>query len=126
MPYYCVERIEQALNDVEKPVRGSRIAILGVSYKGGVGDVRESPALRIIEVLAARGAVLSYHDPFVPSLPDYDLQSSPLDDVLDADAIVLVTAHPDLDYRAIVSSARLFIDLRGKTRGLRVEDLVRL
>jgi UDP-N-acetyl-D-glucosamine dehydrogenase len=126
MPHYCVERIEQALNDVEKPVRGSRIAILGVSYKGGVGDVRESPALRIIEVLAARGAVLSYHDPFVPSLPDYDLQSSPLDDVLDADAIVLVTAHPDLDYRAIVSSARLFIDLRGKTRGLRVEDLVRL
>ncbi len=126
MPYYCVERIEQALNDVEKPVRGSRIAILGVSYKGGVGDIRESPALRIIEVLAARGAVLSYHDPYVPALPEYALENSPLDDVLDADAMVLVTAHPDLDYEAIVSSARLFIDLRGKTRGLRVEDLVRL
>ena len=70
MPYHCVERIERALNDHSKPVKGSRIAILGVSYKGGVGDTRESPALRIIEVLAERGAVLSYHDPYVPELPE--------------------------------------------------------
>ena len=126
MPYYCVERIEQALNDVEKPVKGSRIAILGVSYKGGVGDIRESPALRIIEVLAQRGAVLSYHDAFVPALPALEMESVPLEQVLDADAIVLVTAHPDIDYDEIASSARLFVDLRGKTRGLRVEDLVRL
>ena len=69
MPYYCVERIERALNDAAKPVKGSHIAILGVSYKGGVGDIRESPALRIIEVLAQRGAALTYHDPFVPALP---------------------------------------------------------
>ena len=80
MPYYCVERIERALNDVEKPVNGSQIAILGVSYKGGVGDTRESPALRIMELLAERGAVLSYHDPFVPALPELGLQSSGLDD----------------------------------------------
>jgi UDP-N-acetyl-D-glucosamine dehydrogenase len=126
MPYYCVERIERALNDVEKPVRGSRIALLGVSYKGGVGDTRESPALRIIEVLSERGAALSYHDPFVPALPQFGLQSSSLDEVSDADAIVLVTAHPDIDYGAIVKSARLFVDLRGKTRGLRVDDLVQL
>jgi UDP-N-acetyl-D-glucosamine dehydrogenase len=126
MPYYCVERIEQALNDVEKPVKGSRIAVLGVSYKGGVGDVRESPALRIIEVLAQRGAVLSYHDAFVPALPQFEMESVPLEQVLDADAIVLVTAHPDIDYNELAATARLFIDLRGKTRGLRVEDLVRL
>src|SRR6201996_9606735 len=79
MPVYCVERIERALNDVSKPVRGSRIGILGVSYKGGVGDIRESPALRIIEVLAQRGAALSYHDPYVPELPELGLQSSALD-----------------------------------------------
>ena len=70
MPYYCVERIEHALNDVTKPIKGSKIAILGVAYKGGIGDIRESPALRIIEVLRKRGAELVYHDPFVPELRD--------------------------------------------------------
>ena len=69
MPYHCVERIELALNDVAKPIKGSKIAVLGVSYKGGIGDIRESPALRIIEVLLDRGADLVYHDPFVPELP---------------------------------------------------------
>jgi UDP-N-acetyl-D-glucosamine dehydrogenase len=126
MPYYCVERIERALNDVEKPVKGSRIGILGVSYKGGVGDTRESPALRIIEVLAQRGAVISYHDPYVPALPELGLQSSPLEQVAGSDAVVLVTAHPGIDHRALVEQARLFVDLRGATRGMRVPDLVRL
>jgi UDP-N-acetyl-D-glucosamine dehydrogenase len=126
MPYYCVERIERALNDVEKPVKGSRIGILGVSYKGGVGDTRESPALRIIEVLAQRGAVISYHDPYVPALPELGLQSSPLEQVAGSDAVVLVTAHPGIDHRALVEQARLFVDLRGATRGMRVSDLVRL
>ncbi|HEY5188977.1 MAG TPA: nucleotide sugar dehydrogenase [Solirubrobacteraceae bacterium] len=126
MPLYCVERISRALNDAEKPVKNSRIAVLGVSYKGGVGDTRESPALRILEVLAQRGAILSYHDEFVPSLPELGLKSSPLEEILDADAIVLVTAHPGLDYGAIVKSAQLFVDLRGRTRRLHAEDLVRL
>ena len=81
MPYYCAERVERALNDVAKPVKGSRIAVLGVSYKGGTGDVRESPALRILEVLKERGAELSYHDPYVPSLPDLGLASVPLSDI---------------------------------------------
>jgi UDP-N-acetyl-D-glucosamine dehydrogenase len=126
MPYYCVERIERALNDVSKPVRGSRIGLLGVSYKGGVGDTRESPALRIIEMLAERGAILSYHDPYVDALPEFGLQSSPLSEVVSADAVVLVTAHPDTDYAALAESAQLFVDLRGKTRGLRFQDLVRL
>jgi UDP-N-acetyl-D-glucosamine dehydrogenase len=127
MPYYCVERIERALNDVEKPVKGSRIAILGVSYKGGVGDTRESPALRIMELLAQRGAVLSYHDPFVPALPELGLQSSPLDHTADADAVVLVTAHPQVDHGAVVESSQLFVDLRGATRRLAAkQDIVRL
>jgi UDP-N-acetyl-D-glucosamine dehydrogenase len=126
MPIYCVERIERALNEVEKPVKGSRVGILGVSYKGGVGDIRESPALRIIEVLGQLGAVISYHDPFVPALPEMGLQSSPLEEVADADAVVLVTAHPGIDYLALVEQARLFVDLRGTTRGMRVQDLVRL
>ena len=126
MPYYCVERIEQALNEVEKPVKGSRIGILGVAYKGGVGDIRESPALRIIEVLTERGALIAYHDPYVPTLPQYLLENVPLDQIRDCDALVLVTAHPGIDYDELASSSGLFIDLRGKTRGIRVEDLVRL
>jgi UDP-N-acetyl-D-glucosamine dehydrogenase len=127
MPYHCAERIEQALNDVAKPVKGSRILILGASYKGGVGDIRESPALRIIEVLTNRSGIVSYHDDYVPSLPGLGLESVALDDaVAAADAVVLVTAHPGLDYAEIAGRSALFIDLRGVTRGLRVENLVRL
>jgi UDP-N-acetyl-D-glucosamine dehydrogenase len=127
MPYHCVERIELALNEAAKPVRGSKIAVLGVSYKGGVGDIRESPALRIMEVLAERGGKLFYHDPYVPALPELGLQSLSLEETTaDADAIVLVTAHPGIDHLAVARDASLFIDLRGATRGLRVENLVRL
>jgi UDP-N-acetyl-D-glucosamine dehydrogenase len=126
MPYYCVERIERALNDVVKPVRDSHIGVLGVSYKGGVGDMRESPALRILEVLAQRGARLTYHDAFVPSLPELGLESTPLEHQLEADATVLVTAHPDVDYAAASEAAQLFIDLRGATRGMPGQSIVRL
>jgi UDP-N-acetyl-D-glucosamine dehydrogenase len=126
MPIYCVERIERALNDIAKPVRGSRIGILGVSYKGGVGDIRESPALRIIEVLAGRGAQIAYHDPHVPELARHDLRSRPLEELFDGDVIVLVTAHPGIDYGAVVRDGPLFVDLRGVTRGRVEQDVVTL
>jgi UDP-N-acetyl-D-glucosamine dehydrogenase len=126
MPYYVVERIERALNDATKPVKGSKIGILGVSYKGGVGDIRESPALRIMELLAQRGAILSYHDPFVPALPELGLQSSPLETMATTDAVVLVTAHPQVDHLSVVDAAPLFIDLRGATRRLHKPAVVRL
>jgi UDP-N-acetyl-D-glucosamine dehydrogenase len=127
MPYHCVERIELALNDVAKPIRGSKIAILGVAYKGGIGDIRESPALRIIEVLCTRGAQLVYHDPFVPELHAQHLSSTDLDQALtDADAVVLVTAHPGIDHLQIAHDAALFVDLRGVTRGITSDNLVRL
>ena len=127
MPYHCVERIELALNEVTKPIKGSKIAILGVAYKGGIGDIRESPALRIIDVLRKRGADLVYHDPFVPELPKQDLTNTELDEALaDADAVVLVTAHPDIDHLQIARDASLFVDLRGITRGVPSDNLVRL
>ena len=127
MPYHCAERVEQALNDVSKPVKGSRILILGASYKGGVGDIRESPALRIIEALSRRGGIISYHDDYVPSLAAFGLESVPRDDaVAEADAVVLVTAHPAVDHAAVAARSALFVDLRGVTRGLRSENLVRL
>ena len=127
MPYHCVERIELALNEVAKPIKGSRITLLGVSYKGGTGDIRESPALRILQELRERGAILSYHDPFVPTLPGLGMANVDLAEaVRGADAVVLVTAHPGIDHAALARDAALFIDLRGVTRGMRGENLVRL
>src|SRR5207237_10910607 len=126
MPQFCVERIERPLNDVEKPVKGSQIAILGVSYKGGVGDTRESPALRIMHRLRERGGLIAYHDPFVPTLPELGLESVELEFVESADVVVLVTAHPGVDYRSIAERTRLFVDLRGVTRGVHDESVIRL
>ena len=116
MPYYCVMRIERALNDARKPVRGSRVALLGVSYKPGVADVRESPALKIIELLAGLGANLAYHDRHVPELAAGRLASVGLDELLDgADVAVIVTAHPGIDYQALHERVPLILDLRGVT-----------
>jgi UDP-N-acetyl-D-glucosamine dehydrogenase len=117
MPYHCVAKVERLLNGASKPVRGSRIAVLGISYKPGVGDVRESPGLKIVTLLAALGADLRYHDPFVPELPEHGLRSEPLDDALqDADLALIVTAHPGVDHDAAVAQVPLALDLRGVTR----------
>jgi len=117
MPYHCVAKVERLLNGAGKPVNGSKIAVLGVSYKPGVGDVRESPALKILTLLAALGAQLSYHDPFVPALADYGLESEPVDEALaGADLALIVTAHPGVDHAAAVERVPLALDLRGVTR----------
>jgi UDP-N-acetyl-D-glucosamine dehydrogenase len=127
MPYFCVEKISRGLNEQSKPVRGSRIAILGVSYKAGVGDLRESPALKIMRLLRERGGDVVYSDPYVPELPDFDLTSEDLGQVLEGcDAAVIVTAHPELDAQAVVNRAPLVVDFRGATRGIEAENLVRL
>jgi UDP-N-acetyl-D-glucosamine dehydrogenase len=123
MPYFCVERISRALNDHSKAVRGSRIAIFGISYKPGVGDLRESPALRIMRILRDRGAELSYHDDFVPELSDHGLVSEWPED---PDCSVIVTAHPGLDLERIVRESPLVVDFRGVTRGIEAANLVRL
>ena len=127
MPYFCAEKIAHALNDRERSVKGSRLAILGVSYKPGVGDLRESPALKIMRILAERGADLVYHDEHVPELPDFRLESLSLGEVLEgADAAVILTAHPGLDVEQIVSTAPVVVDFRGVTRGIEASNLVRL
>jgi UDP-N-acetyl-D-glucosamine dehydrogenase len=126
-PGFCVERIERALNDAGKPVKGSKVLILGASYKGGIGDTRESPALKIIQLLQVLGADLSYHDAYVPALPDLGLESVDLESGLaGADLAAIVTAHPEVDYEAVVASAPQVIDFRGVTRGIEVGNLVRL
>jgi len=127
MPYHCVAKVERVLNEAGLPVKGSRIAVLGVSYKPGVGDIRESPALKIIKLLQALGADLRYHDPHVPSLGEFDLESQPLEVALeDAELTLIVTAHPSVDHDSIARDARLLVDLRGVTRGTRAENVIRL
>jgi UDP-N-acetyl-D-glucosamine dehydrogenase len=123
MPYFCVDRISRALNDHSKSVRGARVAIFGVSYKPGVGDLRESPALRIMRLLRDRGADLTYHDDFVPELSDFGLVSEWPEE---PDCAVIVTAHPGLDLERIVREAPLVVDFRGVTRGIEAANLVRL
>jgi UDP-N-acetyl-D-glucosamine dehydrogenase len=117
MPLFCVEKIGQALNAHAKPFNGSRIALMGVSYKAGVGDMRESPAIKIIRLLQERGVDLVYHDPYVPELPEFGLASTGFDDALaDADAVVIITRHPELDVDRVVDEAPLVVDFRGATR----------
>jgi UDP-N-acetyl-D-glucosamine dehydrogenase len=126
-PSFCVERIERALNGARKPVNGSRVLILGVSYKGGVGDTRESPALKIVGRLQDLGGEVSYHDSFVPQLPGHGLASVELGAGLrECDLAAIVTAHPDVDYEAVVAAAPLVVDFRGVTRGIEADNLVRL
>jgi UDP-N-acetyl-D-glucosamine dehydrogenase len=126
-PQWCVLRIERALNEAGKAVNGAKVLLLGVSYKAGVGDIRESPALKIIRQLRDLGADVSYHDPHVPEVSDLELSSSPLDQSLgEADIVCIVTAHPEIDYQQVVDSAALVLDFRGVTRGIEASNLVRL
>jgi UDP-N-acetyl-D-glucosamine dehydrogenase len=126
-PAFCVERIERILNRASKPVKGSKILILGAAYKPGSGDTRESPALTILRLLTALEADVSYHDPFVPELPELGLVSFDLDAGLAAaDLTAIVTAHPDVDYARVAAASPLTIDFRGVTRGIEAESLERL
>jgi UDP-N-acetyl-D-glucosamine dehydrogenase len=116
MPYFCLEKITRALNSQEKAVKGSHIHLVGVSYKADVGDLRESPALKLIELLREEGAEISYHDPHVPSLPEHGLSSQELDGSLEkADCVAIVTAHSGIDYDQLAERSRLVVDFRNAT-----------
>jgi UDP-N-acetyl-D-glucosamine dehydrogenase len=115
MPYYCRSLISQALNHgAGKSLSGSKVLILGVSYKRDIGDMRESPAMKIIELIRNAGAEVSYHDPFVPELPEEGLRSTPLEPAA-YDAVVIVTDHSAIDYAQLVEDASLVIDFRNAT-----------
>jgi UDP-N-acetyl-D-glucosamine dehydrogenase len=117
--------VERALNQQSKAVNGSKIAVLGVSYKAGVGDTRESPALRLIAQLQALGAEVHYHDAFVPELREHGLFDEPLAGVLEgADVAVIVTAHPGIDHGAVADRVPVMVDLRGVTRAARRANTV--
>jgi len=116
MPRYVVAKIQDALNNHAKPVKGSRILVLGAAYKPDIDDIRESPALDVIGLLQQKGALVSYHDPYIPNIKhdEFDLQSVPdmLAAVRDADCVVIITNHSAYDYAAILNSAKLIVDTR--------------
>ena len=114
MPYWCLGKIARALNAHEKALKGSKIQLLGVSYKADIDDTRESPALKMIELLQEAEADVSYHDPFVHELPELGLTSAPLEPGA-VDCVVIVTAHSGIDYDDLVQQAPLVVDLRNAT-----------
>ena len=125
MPAFVVERIGEALNTRKKAINGSRIHLLGVAYKKDVTDMRESPALDILELLHRRGATLSYTDPYVPKLQhgDVDLTSVPDNEVGDVDCAVICTNHGVFDYQAIVKQYPLIVDTRNALKGIQADHV---
>ena len=125
MPHHVVDRVVTALNDRGKPIKGSRVLVLGVAYKPDVDDCRESPAFEIIELLQGRGAIVSYNDPHIPILPPrrgyaIRMESVPLTpDVLGGqDCVLIATDHGAYDYESILRHVGLVVDSRGATRRL--------
>jgi UDP-N-acetyl-D-glucosamine dehydrogenase len=114
MPWWCLGKVVRALNSQERSLKGSKVLVLGVAYKADIDDTRESPALKLIELLQGEGANVSYHDPNVPELREHGLTSAPLD-IDGADCIVIVTAHSGIDYDDLVEKATLVVDLRNAT-----------
>jgi UDP-N-acetyl-D-glucosamine dehydrogenase len=131
MPHFVVDKIQNALNDHTKPLKGSAVHVMGVAYKRDIDDVRESPALDIIHLLEKRGAAVSYSDPFVPRLRADNILSKdmtsvdPLMAAAAADCVVIVTDHGAFDYRCLVERARLIVDTRNALKGLTSDKIVR-
>src|SRR6202167_3650739 len=130
MPYHVMASVGAALNGHKKSVNGSRVMVLGVAYKKDIDDLRESPALTIIELLQKEGAEVSYHDPYFPFIGKgrkYDLQMkrSDLEKIAEYDCVVIVTDHSDYDYKKIVREAQLVVDTRNATKGIDSPKVVR-
>jgi UDP-N-acetyl-D-glucosamine dehydrogenase len=121
MPEVAVQLVADALNEAQKPVKGSRILVLGVAYKANIDDVRESPALDVIELLHQRGGQIAYHDPHVPRIAvgSGSLDSVPLSDLSSYDAVVIVTNHSSVDYAEVCRQAKLVVDTRNATKRVR-------
>jgi UDP-N-acetyl-D-glucosamine dehydrogenase len=129
MPHFVVDKIQNALNEHSKPLKGSRVHILGVAYKRDIDDVRESPALDIIHLLGRRGARVTYSDPYVAQIHADGIEMKSVDAagvVEDADCVVIVTDHRSFDYHGVVAAAKLIVDTRNALKGFRSDNIVRL
>ncbi len=122
MPEVVVSRLQDALNDQMLAVRASRILVIGIAYKRDIDDIRESPALDVIELLQQKGAKVRYHDPYVPilALAGHSYASVPLSSLAEYDAVVVLTDHSCIDYKHVVADSSLVLDTRNATRGLQL------
>jgi UDP-N-acetyl-D-glucosamine dehydrogenase len=116
MPEYWVQRVQDALNEVEKPLKGSRVLVLGVAYKKDVSDMRESPALDIIHMLEEKGAAVQYHDPHVPAFNHDGMAMTSISNLetglREADCVVIVTDHSVYDWDLICARVQLVVNTR--------------
>ncbi len=128
MPHFAVEKVQDALNDQGKPVKGSRIHIMGVAYKRDIDDLRESPALDVMLLLERRGAIVSYSDPYVPSLKldSFRADALPESCAAEADCVVIVTDHSAFDYQGLLERSRLIVDTRNALKNFSSPKIVRL
>jgi UDP-N-acetyl-D-glucosamine dehydrogenase len=130
MPYFVIDQVAAGLNEQSKSIKGAKVLVLGVAYKRDIDDLRESPALTIIELLREKGALVAYNDPFFPSVGrgrhyDLDMTNTPLDNLNQYDAVLIVTDHSSYDYKAIVEQSRLIVDTRNATKGIESARIVR-
>jgi UDP-N-acetyl-D-glucosamine dehydrogenase len=130
MPYFVIDQIAGSLNQHRKSLNGSKILILGVAYKQDIDDLRESPSLTIIELLREKGATVAYNDPYFPTVGhgrhyDLNMSNTPLDNLAQYDAVVIVTAHSGYDFKAIVAEAQLVVDTRNATKGIDSPKILR-
>ena len=130
MPYHVIEAVSRALNQHKKAMNGSKILVLGMAYKKDIDDLRESPSLVIIEELRKAGAEVAYNDPYFPSVShgrhyNLNMTCTPLDKVPEFDCVLIVTDHSTYDYRKIVEEAKLVVDTRNATKGIRSPRIVR-
>jgi UDP-N-acetyl-D-glucosamine dehydrogenase len=128
MPHFVVSKVQNALNDHGKAVKGSKIHVMGVAYKRDIDDVRESPALDVIHLLQKRGATVTFSDPFVPDvrIEDHLLRALPESAARDADCVVIITDHKAFDYKALVAGSKLIVDTRNALRGVDSPNIQRL
>ena len=130
MPYFVIEQTAAGLNEQRKSIKGSKVLVLGLAYKRDIDDLRESPSLTIIELLRKKGAIVAYNDPFFASVGrgrhyDLNMTNTPLDNLGQYDAVLIVTDHSAYDYKAIVEQSQLVIDTRNATKGIDSEKIVR-
>jgi len=130
MPYFVLDNLAAGLNEHCKSIKGSKILVLGLAYKRDIDDLRESPSLTIIELLRERGAIVAYNDPYFPTVGrgrhyDLNMTSTPLGDLAQFDAVVIVTDHSSYDYRAIVEQSQLVVDTRNATKEIDSPKIVR-
>jgi len=123
MPYFVIEQIGAGLNEQRKSIKGSKVLVLGVAYKRDIDDLRESPSLTILELLREKGADVSYNDPYFAKVGhgrhyDLNMTNTPLDNLAQYDAVVIVTDHSTYDYKAIVEQSQLVVDTRNATKGI--------